>query len=151
MASGAGCHVFPCNVQLAATSVCSPDSHSDAAYSQAPPDGIISRKGLSDNIYTGTATGTGSGTREGGKGKQGHWLRAALVSAPCPVPVPEMGQTKAEFSERTRGLLSSSQDHKSSSKLPRRQADPASPGWGIPTTPPFLILFDVPEETALCL
>lgn len=59
----------PCNVQLAATSVCSPDSHSDAAYSQAPPDGIISRKGLLDNIYTGTATGTSSGTGEGGNGK----------------------------------------------------------------------------------
>lgn len=135
------------NVQLAATSVHSPDSHSDAAYSQAPPDGIISRKGLLDNIYAGTALGSSSGTGEGGKGEQ----RAALVSAPCPTSVPRMGQTNAEFSERTRRLPSSSQDHKSSSKLPRRQADPASPGWGIPTTPPFLILLNEPEKITLCL
>ncbi|XP_075377892.1 uncharacterized protein LOC142419127 [Mycteria americana] len=108
-------------------------------------------RGFLDNIYTSTATGTSSGTRKSGKGKQSHWLRAALVSAPCHMPVPGMGQTKAELSERTCRLLSSSQDHKSSSKLPRRQADPASPGWGIPTTPPFLILLDVPEKTALYL
>lgn len=91
VALGATFAPLPC----AATSVCCLDSHSDAADSQAPPDGIISSKGLLDDVYPSTATGTSTG--EGGTGKQRQWLRAALVPAPGPVPVPRMGQTKAKF------------------------------------------------------